>query len=305
MHGRDFARVEVHADLRAVRLFEHLGHIGRTRRFDTAQIERSDHIGEGCEHFARVFRQVDVRSVGPPNGFIDRNVGQSAAASGSRIINMNEFDEDPVVGGVVVDPSPLFEFEDRFFIKYVLACRGDRRGDIRPRFLNRLVHLFRSGDVSVVVLFKRSDVDPDFLRRVVYRPLDPEVLLDQTVFSCCRPIIRNSHAVDVRGPCVVVDRRFGNVGIRLRGVEVERRCDVRSLSLCKSDPFFYYSNGSLFGFVGYREVVYITGNGGTCKILVDVFLYSLAVDGDVAVVIDDDCVVLVIGNDSFGSFKLS
>ena len=284
-------------------MFEHLGHIGRTRRFDAAQIERSDHKGDACEHFARVFGQVDVRSVGPPHGSVSGNV-HSAEHS---ILYEFQFYEDPVVGGSVVDPSPLFEETDCGIIEYVLARRGDRRGDISPGFLNGLVHLCSGGDGSAVVFFEFYDVYPYFLFLAVFVKCFrvSELLLKQTVFACSSPVVGNSHAVDVRSPGVVVNSRFGNIRFGFSGVEMEHRSDVRSLAFRKAHPFFYDGDGAFLGRVGDGEIIEArAGSAAAGKVFVDELLHRLAVDGDVAVFIYEDRVILFIEFEPFGGHEL-
>ena len=220
-----------------------------------------------------------------------------------------QFDKDPVFGGAVVDPSPLPERADGLVGKDARGvgsrcCRGSV-GKVSPRFLNGLVHLFRSGNGSVVVFLEINNVDPDLTLLIFYCSSNSEILLKQTVFVVYGTGIGNSNAVDVSGPDVIVDRRFGNVGVRFLGVEVERRCDVGRFAFFKTDPFLYNCDRTLVGLVGYREIIYIIGSGAAGQILVDECLYRFAVDGDGSLFVDDDRVVLVVKKESFGSFEFS
>ena len=176
-HVRDVARVKLRGVEHgpSVRSLEHGLHVRRAGRLQTSQLDIV-HLGGLGEHPACVVREVNVRGVGPPDRLIVRLIGRRRTGRGRHILQMDQFDEDPVVGASVVDPSPLGE---QFLVDRNGRSRVSSFRNVGPGLLNGLVHLFLGGNVSVRVLLKSIDI----YRVGIGTLLDPELILYKTALG--------------------------------------------------------------------------------------------------------------------------
>ena len=217
--------------------------------------------------------------------------------------------KDPVFGGAVVDPSPLLERANGLVGKDTRGvgrrcCRGSV-GNVSPGSSYRLVHLLRCGNVSVAIFYKINNVDPDLFLLIVNRSSNSEILLKQTVFVVYGADIGNSNAVDVSGPGVIVDCRFGKIGIGFGGAQMKNGFVV--FIRLSAFPILDYCDLLCDGFIRNREIIPV-GSICVCKqsrILCKEIIKRLVVDENDSVHVDCNSVVSFIKREPFGSFYLS